>query len=250
MSILRRLFRPGAEPTPEVQTPPFSAPIQPSRPFFAIGDVHGQVEHLRRALETIRDRDAEAPIVCVGDFVDRGEHSAQALDLLQRENRDGGVICLMGNHEHMMLRFLDDPEEHGERWLRYGGLQTLASYQVGRAADLAATRDALAEAMGADLIGWLRDLPSFWLTGNVAVTHAGADPSQPVGRQSRRNLLWGHRDFGRVPRSDGIWVVHGHTIVDLPMAGRGRIAIDTGAYATGKLTVAAITRGDVSFFQV
>ena len=65
--------------------------------------------------------------------------------------------------------------------------------------------------------------------------------------QENRTLLWGHKDFGRVPRADGMWIVHGHTIVDTPVMNRGVISIDTGAYATGNLTAATIMNGDVSF---
>jgi serine/threonine protein phosphatase 1 len=42
-------------------------------------------------------------------------------------------------------------------------------------------------------------------------------------------------------------VVHGHTILDEPVAEGGRIGVDTGAYATGRLTAALIRPGGVSF---
>jgi len=59
------------------------------------------------------------------------------------------VTCLMGNHERMCLDFLAEPEERGGRWLRNGGLQTVASYGVaGSQTELTKMRDALALAMG------------------------------------------------------------------------------------------------------
>ena len=108
----------------------------------------------------------------------------------------------------------------------------------------------LAQAMGDDLIAWMHALPSFWISGNVAVTHAGADPFRPVNDQPTRNLLWGHPEFEKTPRADGMWVIHGHIIVDQPRIEAGRVAIDTGAYATGRLTAAHISRGGVSFLTV
>ena len=102
-------------------------------------------------------------------------------------------------------------------------------------------------AMGADMIAWLRDLPSMWKSGNVTVVHAGADPATPIARQGVKTLVWGHKNFDTKPRQDGVWVLHGHTIVDVATAQDGRIAVDTGAYATGRLTAAYITDGDAAF---
>ncbi len=169
----------------------------------------------------------------------------------------GGLMtCLMGNHEHMMLRFLDDPVAHGSRWLRYAGLQTLASFKIASVPGASSSADEWVDlrnrsgaALGPDLIEWVRNLPSIWTTGNVAVVHAGADPEIPIEQQSRATLLWGHPEFDKRPRSDGVWVVHGHTIVDAPQSVDGRISIDTGGYATGRLTAALIETSKVSFLS-
>jgi len=229
----------------------FDAPLRPDETFYAIGDIHGHTSALQTILAAIDQADPNPTIICVGDFIDRGEHSADVLRQLYDLSRRRGpqFVCLMGNHEELCLGFLDDPEKHGKRWLQFGGLQTLASFGIGLngAGNLVATRDALALAMGADLIAWLRDLPTFWISGNIAVSHAGADPHHPISDQPRRHLLWGHPDFGHVPRSDGMWVLHGHTIVDQPRIENGRISIDTGAYATGHLTGAQVSTQGVEF---
>jgi len=155
----------------------------------------------------------------------------------------------------MMLGFIDDPEKKGARWLRYGGLQTLASFGIGgvtsssEGAALTTARDALKETMGDALCTWLRDLPATWRSGNVTVVHAGADPVTPLTLQSSKTFMWGHPDFDRVLRTDGTWVAHGHTVVEQPTAQGGKIAVDTGAYATGQLTAAYVTSGDVTFLQ-
>ena len=53
----------------------------------------------------------------------------------------------------------------------------------------------------------------------------------------------------RVRRTDGIWVVHGHTITERARPKDGRIPVDTGAYATGRLTAALLETGKVQFFS-
>lgn len=222
-------------------------PVAPESGFYALGDIHGRLDLLDRVLGGLPD---DLPIVCVGDYIDRGDDGAGVLRRLQARP---DIIALRGNHEDMLLSFLDAPQEKGARWIRNGGLQTLASFGVtgvsqGTAGvDLKIAADALRRAMGPELIDWLRLLPLMHQSGNVTVVHAGADPSLPLDQQDHRALTWGHRDFLTTPRRDGQWVLHGHTIVDQPSAAEGRIAIDTGAYATGRLTVARVTPGEVSF---
>lgn len=246
MSLLNRLF--GSKPVR------FDAAIAPDRPFYAVGDVHGCASKLQTLLQGIQDN--SAPLVFVGDYVDRGEHSATVLREVMDLDAQDNVTCLIGNHEEMLLNFLDDPQKKGPRWLRYGGLQTMASFGVrgiatglkGEALDIAAA--GLREAMGDTMIDWLRNLPTHWVSGNISVVHAAADPEVPIADQAAKVLRWGHPDFEDTPRKDGVWVLHGHTIVDQPHMKSGRIAIDTGAYATGRLTAAHVTSGDVTFTTV
>lgn len=233
-----------------------SALPQPDGPFYAVGDIHGRGDLLYALLDLIegdlRDQGLEtAPIIFVGDAVDRGEDSQQVLDQLYRfaiELPDI-VTCLMGNHEKMMLDFLDDPAGRGPRWLRNGGLQTLASYRVGgvsegtegaRLFDAAAQ---LRQALPEGLEEWLRTLPQLWQSGDVVCVHAALDPAIPVEMQSARTLMWGHPEFRQTRRTDGLWVVFGHEVVDQPVIEDRRIAIDTGAVFTGCLTAAAVFPG-------
>lgn len=261
LNRLRSLFSSpiGSRPSP---APAFDAPLAPDRPFYALGDIHGRADLLETALEWVesdraaRDEMGPAPVlILLGDYVDRGEQSAQVLDrlfALQRDHPDR-VVCLMGNHEKMMLEFLDDPAGRGTRWLRNGGLQTLASYRIGGLAERADAEDlmeaceALEKALPKGMEAWLRGLPLRWQSGNICCVHASMDPDLPPAEQNARSLLWGHRDFFTRARTDGIWVLHGHTIVPAPERAGGRIAIDTGAYATGRLTAAALSPGTCRF---
>ncbi|MGC1259650.1 MAG: serine/threonine protein phosphatase, partial [Jannaschia helgolandensis] len=61
--------------------------------------------------------------------------------------------------------------------------------------------------------------------------------------QADTTMIWGHPDFRTTPRRDGIWVAHGHTVVDVPEIADGRIALDTGAHFSGLLTVGVLEEG-------
>lgn len=243
-AILSRFSK--SEPNPE-----FTAILDPEQPLFVIGDVHGCSDQLHRL---IAKQPTDSRLVFVGDLIDRGPDSADVLQTVQQAC-GAGAVCIAGNHEAMMLDFLDRPTERGARWFRFGGLQTLESLKIGGVVEhsdtaaLLAGRDELETRLGGEMIRWLRGLPTQWHSGNVHVVHASADPTQPMNTQKTKTLVWGHPDFATRNRIDGQWVVYGHTIHEQPIAEHGRIALDTGAFATGRLTAAHITKDNVSFVQ-
>lgn len=245
--------RPGAAAAP------FADPIAADGVMYAVGDIHGRHDLLLRLLDRILDDatafDAPPALVFLGDYIDRGEGASETVELLTAVAgwSEAETVFLMGNHEQMLLRFLREPET-GAHWLRFGGLQTLMSYGVGSAANLhreggaRRVRAELTEALGPHL-GFIEGLRLSHRAGNLFFAHAGADPALPVEEQDVATLLWGCRAFLRTDRDDGIWVVHGHTVVEHPVAARGRISVDTGAYFSGRLTAARITGGKVTFIQ-
>ena len=85
-----------------------------------------------------------------------------------------------------------------------------------RAWDPLALARALRAALPAGEAAWLAARPLLWREGRLLAVHAGPDPRRPPERQGEGPLLWGHRDFGRRARADGLWVVHGHWIVPEP----------------------------------
>ncbi len=66
--------------------------------------------------------------------------------------------------------------------------------------------------------------------------HAGVALGKPSSQQSAQDLLWIRSGFADRDSPFEKVVVHGHTIVEQPYVGRYRIAVDTGAYASGVLS--------------
>lgn len=251
--MFAKFFRRTADRTPPVPT--FDAVPAPVGPVLAVGDIHGRADLLDRLVDRIAADDPGVALVFLGDYVDRGEQSAAVLRRLADlpDQWPGPITCLMGNHERMMIDFLDTPETAAARWMRSGGLQTMASFAVGGITenpgpvDARGAADRLRDAMGDDLVAWLTGLPLQHASGNIHFVHAAADPALPMTLQEPRTLLWGHPAFGATARRDGQFVVHGHTVVDAPEIAAGRVAVDTGAWFTGRLTAARITPGDIGF---
>jgi len=259
MNVLKKLF---LRPARLSSSPPieFTAQPMPENDLFVVGDIHGRADLLSKLLNMVNlpeslNNGTEQKLVFVGDYVDRGENSLEALSMVFGlcESHPESVIALQGNHEKMLLEFLDQPKGKGRRWLRNGGLQTLASFGVGNItetsneADLQKARDRFKNTLSEGMEKWLRAMPLTYNSGNIWVVHAAADPNVPFEDQSDRVLLWGLSDFHRAPRSDGNWVVHGHTIIDTAKVEAGRISIDTGAYFSNRLTLAHIENGKIEF---
>ncbi len=234
----------------------------PGTRLYVVGDIHGRADLLARVQEMIQ-RDAEnAPerrkvVVYLGDYVDRGPHSAQVIDrLIERplSAADAAVeeVHLIGNHEAMMLSFLDDPRE-GPLWLLNGGDATMASYGLDLAAPGArlGSLDALSEALRAAVPAphrrFLAELAYWHREGGYLMVHAGIRPGVPVEQQSARDLLWIRGEFLESDVDHGVMVVHGHTIVERPQVRPNRIGIDTGARFTGCLTC-LVAHGDTAEF--
>ena len=241
----------------------FAPPPCPQPPICVIGDLHGRLDLLQRMLDAIDARaDAGAHrTIFVGDMIDRGPQSAAILNLLYEMSSAAPerVICLMGNHERMMLDFLDDPARHGRVWLGNGGNDTLASFGLSpwtRSADVSADKRLerlaadLAATMPSEIAQWLAALPLVWREDTLVVTHAGADPGREIAGQSAQTHLWGHPSFLRQKRGDGLWVAHGHTIMDAAHAQSGRIAVDTGAWRTDRLSAAWLNDDGLDFIEV
>lgn len=240
--MLRNLFR---------RTPAASRPAEgpPGAAIYAIGDIHGRLDLLEELLRQIADdaarhaADAERRLIFLGDYVDRGAASRAVIDRLLGDPLPGfKTVYLMGNHEEAMLDFALDRSD-GLDWLSFGGLETLLSYDVpvkrlpNTPAATAELRDLLAERMPPAHLDFLRRCKLSHEAGDYVFVHAGVRPGVPMNQQIPADLLWIREEFlrSRAPLPGKV-VVHGHTICDLPQDLGARINIDTGAFASGRLT--------------
>lgn len=250
---LRTIF--GRNDSPNGQATAIPDLPRPHTATYVVGDLHGRADLLELMLELIDAHiggtgSQDPRLVFVGDYIDHGPESAAVIARLRELSGDfpENVICLMGNHERMLLDTLSDPALRGPRWLREGGAATLTSYGIDPTALIdtatpelwAETAAALARTIGPETIDWLASCPLNWHSGNLWVVHAGADPARPMSEQTARVQLWGHPEFDSMPRTDDIWVAHGHVVRDAPKLDEGRISLDTGAWMTGRLSCVAI----------
>lgn len=214
---------------------------------YAVGDVHGCHDELVRLDRAIVADGLRTPrpkiVIMLGDYVDRGPDSAHVVDYLLQDMPAGFTrICLCGNHEQMMLRFLDDPAANLE-WLDLGGDATIMSYGLDIHWLMRVYRDrpaqivrVLREAVSEGHIGFLRGLPVLVRMGDVVFAHAGVRPGVPLAMQTDHDLMWIREPFlSEGPRLPVV-VIHGHSPTSRVSLVRNRLCIDTGVYSSGRLT--------------
>lgn len=214
---------------------------------YAVGDIHGELGPLAGLMAAVR-RDAlcgdaeRRVLVFLGDYVDRGLQSREVIDFLLEDPAPGfETVFLKGNHEAWVLAFLDDAGV-GRQWLDGGGQGTLLSYGVAlppgpRNADsLESLRESFARALPDAHRDFLDGLAALHVEGDYAFVHAGVRPGTALAEQQEEDLLWGPDEFMNDANDYGKIIVHGHTFAPEPVVARNRIGIDTGAYATGRLT--------------
>ncbi|MGH7739582.1 MAG: metallophosphoesterase family protein [bacterium] len=206
--------------------------------IYAIGDIHGCLKALRGLLKQLPVK-PEDELIFLGDYIDRGPDSKGVLDYLIQEQKPNWRF-LRGNHEQMMLDWLDTPNSTAaSNWLLNGGHQTLQSY---------VSQEKLDEVRGEDVHVLLRDhIPSahveFLNASNLSYEtpdyyfcHAGVNLDKPLAAQEADDLLWIRRKFLLDPRPTPKLVVHGHTPVEKVDLNRDRINLDTGCVYGGALT--------------
>lgn len=227
---------------------------------YAVGDIHGRADLLVKLHGMIQEdarvfgKGKNKTIIYLGDYIDRGLDSKETINILIEQPLAGFEhIHLRGNHEDMLLRYLQDPGV-GPVWIGLGGAATALSYGI----CLPTTEDCDGyERMRQDFLEqmpsrhreFLARLQLTYRSGNYIFVHAGVRPGVPLEQQDAQDLLWIREEFLRHKSTLDDVVVHGHSISLKPEVTPGRIGIDTGAYATNALSCIVLDGTDRWFIS-
>ena len=232
--------------------------LPPGVRIYAVGDIHGRLDLLNELLARIGDDRSSRPAirpVCIflGDYVDRGPSSRETIDRLIEHAEANESVFLKGNHEQIAISCLRDRGLF-ERWMRLGGLETLMSYGITLAAlsddkQIVRLQAAFHDALPQSHFRFFRDLQSSFACGDYFFAHAGVKPDIPLSRQKESDLLWIRQEFLSSRVDFGKIIIHGHTPVRDIEVEPNRINIDTGAFATGRLTCLVIDEASLSIID-
>jgi serine/threonine protein phosphatase 1 len=200
---------------------------------FVIGDVHGEVGLLRKLIARLEPQPSDR-LIFLGDYVDRGEDSRAVIDYVLELREIFECICLKGNHEDMLLDYLEeDCARYGPLvFLFNGGVATLESYGATDAEDLR-------QKMPAEHLALLHALVERFEDEHYIYVHAGLAP-EPALEEHFASHLWIRDSFIWSRKSFGKKVIFGHTPQPAPLVMANKIGLDTGAFYSGVLTALEI----------
>jgi serine/threonine protein phosphatase 1 len=230
--------------------------------YLVMSDIHGKYEMFRQALLMRAQADK---VLLLGDYVDRGEDSKSVLLRVQEEVEENGAIALKGNHEAMFLDFLDKPETRDYYVNVANGQATVESLLYPGVFEVHSYDTIVSKIYEhyADLIHFLRGLPTMFETEKFVFVHAGLNLSlADYHDTSEEDRLWIREDFHNGINRTGKLIVFGHTPTpylngdaddtSIWQTEDGKIGIDGGASQGGVLHVLLIDEDDENYtdFQI
>jgi serine/threonine protein phosphatase 1 len=237
-TLVRRLSR---APQPQI-------PVE--QRVYAVGDIHGRLDLLEELIGRIEEDEAERPsadttLIFLGDLVNRGPDSCGVVERLLRLSRERpGTRFLKGNHEQVLLRAVTGDPKAVRFLVRIGGRATLLSYGIPEAEydqlDYVELTERFAALVPQDHVEFLAGFDDWLAIGDYLFVHAGLRPGVAVEDQSPEDLRWIRSEFLDHRSSFGKIVVHGHSISEEVEIRPNRIGIDTGAYASGRLSAVGL----------
>jgi serine/threonine protein phosphatase 1 len=236
---------------------------------FAIGDIHGDLEHLMKLLARLPSLDADDTIVFLGDYLDRGPASAQVMETVRALQRSGicKVVTLRGNHEDAWVRVIDQGWPEFVLPPQNGCAAAMRSFTGGApAGDQPQTEDEWDALLSGSffpdpMVEWMRALEWWYEDEHAIYVHAGLPNRDgrwmhPSEVDKPLCLLWTRsKEMFREYR--GKMLVIGHTVTSfLPQelsehtpcdpddlwASEHIVALDTGCGKGGFLTAIELPR--------
>lgn len=228
---------------------------QPSD-IYAIADIHGRADLLDVLLGHIADdvkvRGSQPIVVFLGDLIDRGPDSPGVIDRVASTLAlYPGSRLILGNHDYYLRELLRGTLEENDaiNWLDWGGVATLSAYSNRPIPDLENIADDIRRRFPHH-IDVLEGALTYLEIGRFCFVHAGIRPGIELIDQSDHDLRWIRAGFLDHLDMFRHIVLHGHTITASlrPEIYANRVALDTGAYRSGRLTAAVIRNDDLSHF--
>ncbi len=193
---------------------------------IAIGDVHGDLEHLRTLWSRLPELTTDDTVVFLGDYIDRGPDSRGVIEFVRnlQERGPARVITLMGNHEQILLEAYEHNRCENLLPPSNGALATYRSFTGGETEDKQQQIIRMLEVrkwLPPDVYEWMKALPLWYEDERAIYVHAGLEGDGKIWfhptKSQEAALLW--------MREDDFWtgysgkrLVFGHTVTSsLPL---------------------------------
>lgn len=212
---------------------------------FVVGDVHGEITLMKKLLEKWDEE--KQKLIFIGDLGDRGENPKACFLLAKELVEKKGAVYLKGNHEEILEKFIEAPEEYAQNYFLNGGLATFGSFLHDHIdEEYSPTEIAMMMKFHyKDFLAFLATLPLYYEWENYIFVHAGVDLDKKDWHNSNpEDFLWIRHPFHQKKNRTGKTIVFGHTPTFVLHGDNdnsdiwirdGKIGIDGGAVYGGTL---------------
>ncbi|MCY8231970.1 metallophosphoesterase [Priestia endophytica] len=187
---------------------------------FVISDIHGNYDGMMKLFQFAKFDPLKDQLVVMGDMINRGPQSGKVLrEIKQLHETYENVYATIGNHEEMMLWYLD---QKSDMWAHFGGKES--------AADI---NDVFKEEGVTQAVEWVKSLPLYMEDNQFIYAHAGMLSLED--RNKRSNLWLKKKELYTLnpqlflARFNGKILIHGHTPTCFAICDGARLNIDLGA---------------------
>lgn len=215
---------------------------------FVVGDIRGDIYLLEKLLDKIGPVAGDS-VICLGSYLGPGGNSKATLDrCIGLLEAPATFVFLRGCYEFMFQRVTGTAVtlEDGKMWQQMGGAKVFEDYKSDGAIHIA--KGSTTELVNIELkipeahIRFMESLPQWWEDTDLPVVacHAGSHPgvfglSSELAVEIETVMTakgWWTDDKLRLPGRD---IVFSHVPFKKPFIGKGKVGIDLGAGAGGKL---------------
>ena len=224
--------------------------------LFVISDIHGHYKQFEKLLSKWNKKDM---LLILGDLIDRGPDSLRVIETVMELKQIYGelVTFIKGNHEDMLLNYLQNPIEKREHYFINGGKETIQSFLAPLSSIHFKSNEDEVHYLRSHYnrhLQFLSEAPLYYIIGDVLFTHAGYNSQFDTLKQTTdRDFIWirkhylnqnitpfinvfGHTPTKYIHDSNDIWV----------SKDKRYIAIDGGCYMSGQLTAVLLSQnGDL-----
>jgi serine/threonine protein phosphatase 1 len=95
---------------------------------LVIGDIHGGLHALHQIMERANVTTKDT-LIFLGDYVDGWSQSPQVIDYLIELQKKQNCICIRGNHDDLLLEWLNKGKDN-LMWHKHGGEATVIAYET------------------------------------------------------------------------------------------------------------------------
>lgn len=184
--------------------------------LFTIGDIHGEYDLLEEVLKAYDPKLHQ--LVLVGDLNDRGPKVKESLlkgkELVEQEQ----AVYIRGNHEQMLLNFVQNPQERFVNYMRNGGKETIESLMYKGIFSEHSPKEVaqLLKEKWADLLKFLDERPFYYEWNQYICVHAGVDFEKSDWHDTdNQDFIWIREPFHTGKNNTGKKIVFGHTVTSL-----------------------------------